>query len=326
MRNRLARRSRWLICAVLVAVLTACSGSRLRLPDHTVAPAQKRPVIAFITHQRPGDAFWDVVRRGAQDAAERDGIELRYEHDEEARRQAGLIGAASDDGVAGIAVSLADPPALEQAVQAAVHAGIPVVAINTGVDAWRAMGVLAYFGQDDAVAGRAVGERLSLERAANALCVIHQRNHIGLQARCAAAAAGFTGRMTELQVDGADPSAVQASIVAMLQQDRSIDRVVTLGAAYALLASRAVGTANSYARVATFDTNPAVLEAIARGTVEWAVDQQPYLQGYLAVDSLWLRLSNGNVIGGGRPTLTGPSFIDDSNVDVVIDHARAGTR
>ena len=60
----------------------------------------------------------------------------------------------------------------------------------------------------------------------------------------------------------------------------------------ALLALRAVGDANSYARVVTFDTNPAVIEAISRGTIQWAVDQQPYLQGYLAVDSLWLYMTN----------------------------------
>ena len=94
----------------------------------------------------------------------------------------------------------------------------------------------------------------------------------------------------------------------------------------ALAALEAVGEANSYARVATFDTNAAVVDAIKNGTVEWAVDQQPFLQGYLAVDSLWLYLTNRNVIGGGLPTLTGPSFVDESNIDSVADLAEAGTR
>ena len=53
---------------------------------------------------------------------------------------------------------------------------------------------------------------------------------------------------------------------------------------------------------------------------------QPFLQGYLAVDSLWLYLNNGNVLGGGQPTLTGPSFIDTSNIDAVAEYAKAGTR
>ena len=44
------------------------------------------------------------------------------------------------------------------------------------------------------------------------------------------------------------------------------------------------------------------------------------------MDSLWLHMTNATVIGGGRPTLTGPSFIDESNVDGIVEHAEAGTR
>ena len=60
--------------------------------------------------------------------------------------------------------------------------------------------------------------------------------------------------------------------------------------------------------------------------IAWAIDQQPYLQGYLAVDSLWLYFTTKNVIGGGRPTLTGPSFVDETNINSVADLAQAGTR
>jgi simple sugar transport system substrate-binding protein len=87
-----------------------------------------------------------------------------------------------------------------------------------------------------------------------------------------------------------------------------------------------VKNVGSSAKVATFDTNAALVDAIQSGDVQWAVDQQPFLQGYLAIDSLWLYLNNGNVIGGGQPTLTGPSFIDKSNIDAVAEYAKAGTR
>jgi simple sugar transport system substrate-binding protein len=93
-----------------------------------------------------------------------------------------------------------------------------------------------------------------------------------------------------------------------------------------LAALEAVAESNSYARVATFDTNKGVVDAIKNGTIEWAIDQQPFLQGYLAVDSLWLYSTNKNVIGGGQPTLTGPSFVDETNINSVADLAEAGTR
>jgi simple sugar transport system substrate-binding protein len=65
---------------------------------------------------------------------------------------------------------------------------------------------------------------------------------------------------------------------------------------------------------------------IASGKIEFSVDQQPYLQGYLAVDSLWLYLTNHNDIGGGKPVLTGPSFVDSTNIGAIQQYAAAGTR
>ncbi len=82
------------------------------------------------------------------------------------------------------------------------------------------------------------------------------------------------------------------------------------------------------AKIVTFDLSPEVVQAIKDKKVEFSVDQQPYLQGYLAVDSLWLQLSNGNGndIGGGKPTLTGPSFVDAANIDKIAGFAANNTR
>jgi len=127
-------------------------------------------------------------------------------------------------------------------------------------------------------------------------------------------------------VDGVDKATIKRAVTAKLQQDFSVDRILTLGAPMALAATEAVAEMNSYAKVATFDTNAGVVDAIKKGLIEWAIDQQPFLQGYLAVDSLWLYLTNKNVIGGGQATLTGPSFIDDTNIKSVAHLAEAGTR
>ena len=95
---------------------------------------------------------------------------------------------------------------------------------------------------------------------------------------------------------------------------------------FALIAQKSVKEAGSEAKVATFDLNDEALKQIKGGGIEWAVDQQPYVQGYQAVDSLWLYLNNKNVIGGGKPTLTGPAFIDNTNIDAVAELAKGGTR
>jgi simple sugar transport system substrate-binding protein len=284
-----------------------------------------RMTIAMVTHEVPGDSFWDLIRKGAEAAAKKDNIELRYSNDPEAPNQANLVQTAIDSGVKGIAVTLAKPDAMRAAVRNAEAKGIPVVAFNAGQDAWEAMGVKEYFGQDGYIAGQGAGDRLKKEGAKKAICVIQEQGHVDLEARCAGVKNTFPAT-ENLNVNGKDMPSVESTITAKLQQDPTVDYVVTLGAPFALTATQSIKNAGSTAKVGTFDTNAALVEAINDGSVQWAVDQQPFLQGYLAVDSLWLYLSNGNVLGGGQPVLTGPSFIDKSNIEAVAEYAKNGTR
>jgi simple sugar transport system substrate-binding protein len=285
-----------------------------------------RMTVAMITHEVPGDSFWDLIRKGAQAAADKDNIELRYSNDPEAPAQANLVQSAIDSKVDGIALTLAKPDAMAPAVKAAEAAGIPVVAFNSGFDNFKAMGVQEYFGQDEKLAGVAAGEKLNADGAKKIICVIQEQGQVALESRCAGVKQGFKGNMEILNVNSKDMPSVESTITAKLQQDPSVDTVVALGAPIALTAVQSVGNAGSSAKIVTFDTNAALVDAIKGGKVQWAVDQQPFLQGYLAIDSLWLFKNNKNLIGGGQPTLTGPSFIDQGNIDAVAELAKAGTR
>jgi simple sugar transport system substrate-binding protein len=285
-----------------------------------------RVTIAMITHEVPGDSFWDLIRKGAQAAADKDNIELRYSNDPEAPAQANLVQSAIDSKVAGIALTLAKPEAVTPAVKAALAAGIPVVAFNSGFDNFKSMGVQEYFGQDEKLAGVAAGEKLNADGAKKIICVIQEQGQVALESRCAGVKQGFKGQMEILNVNSKDMPSVESTITAKLQQDPSVDHVVALGAPIALAAVQSVGNAGSSAKVVTFDTNAALVDAIKGGKVQWAVDQQPFLQGYLAIDSLWLFINNKNLIGGGQATLTGPSFIDKTNIDAVAELAKSGTR
>lgn len=132
--------------------------------------------------------------------------------------------------------------------------------------------------------------------------------------------------MELIYVNGMDLTSVSATLEAKLAQDPSIDWVMGLVAPVALTAADSVAAAGSQAQVATFDTNAQLVDAIRSGEIQWAVDQQPYLQGYLAVDSLWLAHRNGSTLGGGRPVYTGPSFVDADNIDVIAEAVEAGLR
>ncbi|MEE1832598.1 substrate-binding domain-containing protein [Streptomyces sp. SP17KL33] len=294
----------------------------------TGAPGSSgRMKIALITHSAEGDAFWDLVRKGAEVAAAKDGVELTFVSDPDSAGQAKLVRDAIADKVDGIAVTLAKPQAMRGAVAEARAAGIPVVGLNSGIDAWQAQGLLAFYGQDESVAGRALGNELDARAAKHALCVIHERGNVAMEARCAGVRKTFAGRTENLYVDGTDRDSVTASVAAKLRQDPTIDEVVTLGAQFALAAVDSVDDVNSKAQVATFDLNKDLVEAVKNGDVQFAVDQQPYLQGYLAVDGLWLYRTNGNTSGGGvEPVLTGPAFVTKKNIAGIAEFAANGTR
>ncbi|MGB3355620.1 MAG: substrate-binding domain-containing protein [Mycobacterium sp.] len=320
------------ISVTALVTMTACSSTGGKPRDDGgggMAAGQAdtpRFTIAMVTHGPPGDTFWDLIRKGAEAAAAKDNIDLKYSGEVEAPAQANLVQNAIDSKVDALAVTLAKPEALAPAVATAVEAGIPVVAFNAGIDNWKAAGAKSFYGQDEVISGEAAGRRLAEDGATKVICVIQDQGNVALESRCSGVKTGFNGDVENLNVNGTDMPSVQSTITAKLQQDPSIDYIMTLGAPIALAAVDSVDNAGSDARIATFDTNAALVDAINGDAVQWAVDQQPFLQGYLAIDSLWLYLNNGNVMGGGQPTLTGPAFIDKSNIDAIAEYAERGTR
>jgi simple sugar transport system substrate-binding protein len=284
-----------------------------------------RYTIAMVTHEAPGDAFWDKIRSGAEDAAAKDNIELNYSNDNTGPGQASNIQAAVDAGVDGLAVTMAFTEAVRPAIQAAVDAGIPVVGFNQGIDQYQDYGALMYFGSDEQLAGQTAGERITEAGGSNVLCVIQEQGSVALETRCAGVKAGAPNT-TNVNVNGTDIASVTSTITASLQQDPSIDHIVTLGAPIAMAALDSVSQASSDAKVVTFDLSPEVAQAIQENRIEFSIDQQPYVQGYMAVDSLWLYLTNRNDMGGGLPVLTGPSFVDDSNIGPIVEYANNNTR
>jgi simple sugar transport system substrate-binding protein len=206
-----------------------------------------------------------------------------------------------------------------------VQAGIPTVAFNSGISDYQKYGIGMYFGSDEDLAGQSAGQKMTAAGGGKAICVVQEQGSVALEARCAGVKKTFPNT-ENLQVNGADLPSVQQTIGAKLQQDPSISYVVTLGAPIALAALQAKTGANSKAKVVTFDLNADVAKDIQAGTIEFSIDQQPYVQGYMAVTSLWLSLTNGNDLGGGKPVLTGPSFVDKSNIAKIAEYAQHNTR
>jgi simple sugar transport system substrate-binding protein len=281
---------------------------------------------AMITHEQAGDTFWDKIRAGAEDAAKAHGITLNYSNNENGPEQATLVQNAIDSKVSGIAVTLSNADAVIPVTQKAVAAGIPVVAFNQGITDYKRAGAKMYFGSDETLAGKTIGVKLTQEDASGkTLCIIQAQGSVALEARCAGVKSGYANT-ENLQVNGADLPSVQQTIQAKLAEDKSITNIVALGAPIATAALQAQQSAGSTARVVTFDMSPDVAQAIKDGKIEFAIDQQPYVQGYQSVTMLWMNITNGNDLGGGGPVLTGPSIVDKTNIDQILPYTKNNRR
>ncbi|WP_328928536.1 sugar ABC transporter substrate-binding protein [Streptomyces sp. NBC_00190] len=325
------------LAAVLGASLAGCSSTGgKRAEDRAKAAAAGRPAVstprwtfAMVTHAGDGDTFWDIVQKGAKEAAAKDNINFVYAHDDQAQQQAQFVQNAIDQKVDGIIVSLAKPEALKDVIAKAVKAGIPVVTVNSGSAQSAAYGALTHIGQDEEIAGEAVGSELTERGKKKAVCVLHEQGNVGHEQRCAGAKRTFGGSggvMENLYVEGTNMPSVQAAIQAKLQADPSVDAIVTLGAPFAPTAVKAKDAAGSKAEVDTFDLNESVARDLKSGALGFAVDQQPYLQGYEAIDLLWLYRYNADVLGGGRPVLTGPQIVTAAESAKLEEFIKRGTR
>lgn len=298
-----------------------------------IASAQEDDLrFIIVSHGQASDPFWSVVQKGAEQAESDMGVTVEYQapttYDMVAMSQ--LIDAAVASEPDGIVVSIPDGDALTPAIQSALDAGIPVISINSGYEVSQELGLLTHVGQTEYDAGLGGGQRMAEEGVTNAICLIHEAGNAGLEQRCAGFADGLGesgGTVEQLVVDLNNPTEAQQRVDAALTSNPDINGIMALGpagAAPALMAIQDAGVTDSV-KLATFDLSPEVLQGIQDGTVLFAIDQQQYEQGYLPIVLLTLYARNGNTVSQDI-IMTGPGFVDSSNVDQVIDLTAAGTR
>jgi simple sugar transport system substrate-binding protein len=323
--------------AVAALAIAGCGNSNKDANGNTVTKTSTNDQVeltqgsnltfAMVTHSDEG-SFWSVVKKGAEAASKDEGVKLIWSpSNNDPQKEAQLIDAAVSQKVDGLAVSVPNADAIKGSLAKAKAAGIPIITLNSGADDSKALGAITHVGQDEKIAGQAAGARFKQDGAKKVLCIIHEASNIGLQQRCDGVKAGFGGDVTDLQVKGtADIATTQTEIRSKLQADKSYDAVIALNPDIADAAAASIKGASSSAKLATFDLNPNVTKRIKAGEIEFAVDQQQYLQGYLPIVFLKLFKTNANTVGGGQPVLTGPGFVDKDNVDTVEKLAGEGTR
>ena len=293
---------------------------------------EERLRFVFVTHGQASDPFWSVVQNGAQDAARHVGVRVEYQAPEsfDMVTMAQLIDAVLASRPDGLVISIPDADALTEPLRDAQEAGVPVISINSGGEHAQRLGALLHVGQSEYDAGYRGGERMVSAGATRALCINQEVGNLALDQRCAGFAAAMTDKGAEVEmlaVELADPTESTQRILAALRSDPAIDALMTLGPTGAVPCLRALEEANREGEVlfATFDVSPEILAGIESGSINFAIDQQQYMQGYLPVVLLALYRRNEN-LPAHESLYTGPGFVTSENVARLKALTRQGTR
>jgi simple sugar transport system substrate-binding protein len=337
---KLTRRAIWrtTVALAVLPIVAACatkSSSATNSATGTSAGSgsssySSKVSVIMITHGAASNPFFSPIENGAEQAAKDMDASFSYEAPQDGSEveEAQLIQAAIAKHPDAIVVTDPDPAAEDGNIQKAMKAGIAVVIFNAGVEEYQKFGAVGFVGQDESLAGQQAGTHMAQAGVKHLLCIIQQPIQT-LYQRCngakqTMAAAG--GTVTQLVVDGNDPTTSQQQIAAALNRNKSLDGVLTLGEIGfdpAMAALKQLGE-TSKVKVGTFDMSTDDLADVSNGSVLFVVDQQEYLQGYYPV-----QIAAQYVRYKLRPLteiVTGPDFITKSNVQDVQGLIKQGIR
>jgi simple sugar transport system substrate-binding protein len=287
------------------------------------------------------DAFWNIIKKGIDDATPgvvANGGSVNYlrlvNYDNFAPDVAQLIRTAIGMKVDGLVIPDWVTEAEDPVIKEAVAAGIKVILMNAGgAEKAHELGAINYVGSDEYVAGQAGGTYFGTHGQKNVLCINTLPGTANIEARCKGVIDGITaagGKGAQLPLPSTsfgDPTAVAEAIKAEMIKDGTIDGVITISAGDADSAAIAIEQAGMTGKtmLGTFDLNQAGLDRVKGGTQMFAIDQQPYLQSYLAVSLLASAIDFGTDLPT-FPVLTGPGIVDASNIDATLEGVAKGAR
>ncbi|MDA5094622.1 sugar ABC transporter substrate-binding protein [Aliiroseovarius sp. KMU-50] len=286
----------------------------------TTASAEGEKYI-LVSHAPDSDSWWNTIKNGIALAGEQMGVEVEYRNPPtgDLADMARIIEQAAASGPNGIITTLSDYDVLSGPIMAAVDSGVDVIIMNSGTpEQAREVGALMYVGQPEYDAGYAAGLRAKGDGVGSFLCVNHYISSPSSTERCQGFADGLGVDLGNQMIDsGQDPSEIKNKVQAYLSANPNTDAVLTLGPTSAdptLLALDAEGLAGEI-YFGTFDLGEDIVKGIKAGTINWGIDQQPFLQAYLPV----VVLTNYHRYGvlPGNNINSGPGFVTADGLEKV---------
>ena len=275
----------------------------------------------WISHGPDSDSWFNVIKNAITVTSDELGVSTEYRNPPtgDLADMARIVQQASAAGVDGIIVTIADYNVLSGPITDAIAKGIPVVTVNSGtVEESQQLGALLHVGQPEYEAGLGAGERAKEAGIETFLCVNHYITNPQSVERCRGFADGLGVELGNQMIDsGIDPSEVLNKVKAYLTSNPDTGAILTLGPNSAEPSIRAVTDLGLDGEIyfGTFDLSPAISQGIKDGTVDFAIDQQPFLQGSIPIQVLTAYVRYG--VAPSNSIFTGPGFVTSENIEFV---------
>ena len=279
----------------------------------------------LISHAPDSDGWWNTIKNAINEAGEHVNVEVEYRNPPtgDLADMARIIEQVTASNPDGIISTIADYDVLRGPITKAIKKGIPVVTINSGThEQSRKLGALMHVGQPEYDAGYGAGLRAKEAGVTRFLCVNHFFTNPVSVERCQGFADGLGVELGDQMIDsGQDPAGIQSKVEAYLRTNDDTDGILTLGPAAAHPTVRALDKLGKTGEIyfATFDLSEEIAKNIKKGVIEFGIDQQPFLQGYLPV--VVLALYNRYGVLPGNNINSGPGFVTKDTVELVEELA-----
>ncbi|MBD8891191.1 sugar ABC transporter substrate-binding protein [Roseibium litorale] len=279
----------------------------------------------LVSHAPDSDSWWNTIKNAIKVAGDQMNVTVEYRNPPtgDLADMARIIEQASASNPDGIIATIADYDVLSGPLSNAVAKGIPVITINSGTEEQsKAIGALMHVGQPEHAAGMGAGEKAKAAGVTKFLCVNHYITNPASVERCQGYADALGVELGNQMIDsGQDPAEIKSKVMAYLQANPDTNGILTLGptSAHPTLAALEEMGKSGTIHFGTFDLSGEIAAAIKSDVIAFAIDQQPYLQGYLPVVIL-TNLTRYGVVPGNSIN-SGPGFVTKSNIGLVEKYA-----
>jgi len=275
----------------------------------------------LVSHAPDSDSWWNTIKNAIKVAGEQMDVKVEYRNPPtgDLADMARIVEQAVASNPNGLIVTIADFDVLSGPIEKAVRKGIPVITINSGThEQSRKLGALLHVGQPEYDAGKGAGLRAKDAGVTKFLCVNHYITNPASVERCTGFADGLGVELGNQMIDsGVDPGEIKNKVIAYLRANPDTNGILTLGpnSAHPTLAALDTMKLSGKIFMGTFDLSGEIAAAVKEGTIAFAIDQQPYLQGYLPVVIL-TNLARYGVVPGNNIN-SGPGFVTKKNIALV---------